>query len=144
MRAATLAKARRDAFGFEPAPLTAARPAPPMPANDDTAACRAFAALANPTRQAILRRLTGGEAPAYLIADHFELGLQSIYKHIRVLRHAKLIVQRFRGREKWYSIDAAELRRARALIATMLDDERSLPIAGPLAPGTNVEPELVR
>lgn len=128
MRAATLAKTRRDAFGLQPAPLTAARPVPPVPANDDTAACRAFAALANPTRQAILRRLTGGEAPAYLIADHFELGLQSIYKHIRVLRRAKLIVQRFRGREKWYSIDAAELRRARAMIAAMLGDDGRLDV----------------
>lgn len=56
-----------------------------------------FAALADPTRRAILTRLTAGEATVLELAAPFELSLPSISKHLKVLERARLIA---RGRER--------------------------------------------
>lgn len=56
----------------------------------------AFAALANPTRRAILARLAGGEATVNELAEPFDMSLPAVSKHIRVLEEAGLIT---RGRE---------------------------------------------
>ncbi|MEX0351577.1 MAG: ArsR/SmtB family transcription factor [Paracoccaceae bacterium] len=50
-----------------------------------------FAALANPTRRAILARLAKGEATVNVLAQPFEMSLPAISKHIRVLENAELI-----------------------------------------------------
>jgi DNA-binding transcriptional ArsR family regulator len=55
-----------------------------------------FAALADPTRRAILRRLTMGEATVTEIAAPFEMTLPAVSKHLKVLERAGLIA---RGRE---------------------------------------------
>ncbi len=55
-----------------------------------------FAALADPTRRAILARLAGGEATVTELAQPFEMTLPAISKHLKVLERAGLIV---RGRE---------------------------------------------
>jgi DNA-binding transcriptional ArsR family regulator len=52
-----------------------------------------FAALADPTRRAILARLAGGEATVGEIAAPFELSLPAISKHLKVLQRANLIEQ---------------------------------------------------
>ena len=51
----------------------------------------AFAALADPTRRAILSRLSSGEATVGQLAAPFALTQQAISKHIKVLEHAGLI-----------------------------------------------------
>lgn len=51
----------------------------------------AFAALAHPTRRAILARLAQGEATVNELAAPFEMSLPAISKHIRVLEGANLI-----------------------------------------------------
>lgn len=51
----------------------------------------AFAALANPTRRAILDRLADGEATVNDLAEPFDMSLPAISKHIRVLENAGLI-----------------------------------------------------
>lgn len=56
----------------------------------------AFAALANPTRRAILAHLAQGEATVNALAEPFEMTLPAISKHIRVLENAGLIT---RGRD---------------------------------------------
>ena len=53
----------------------------------------AFAALANPTRRAILARLAQGEATVNALAEPFEMSLPAISKHIRVLENAGLITR---------------------------------------------------
>ncbi len=53
----------------------------------------AFAALANPTRRAILARLAKGEATVNTLAEPFEMSLPAISKHIRVLENAGLITR---------------------------------------------------
>ncbi|HKQ78771.1 MAG TPA: metalloregulator ArsR/SmtB family transcription factor [Blastocatellia bacterium] len=55
-----------------------------------------FAALADPTRRAILTRLAVGEATVGELAEPFEMSLPAISKHLRVLENAGLIA---RGRE---------------------------------------------
>ncbi len=52
---------------------------------------RTFAALADPTRRAILARLTGGEATVLQLAEPFAMTQQAISKHLKVLEHAGLI-----------------------------------------------------
>jgi DNA-binding transcriptional ArsR family regulator len=52
---------------------------------------RTFAALADPTRRAILGRLTGGEATVNDLTTHFELTQQAISKHVQVLERAGLV-----------------------------------------------------
>jgi DNA-binding transcriptional ArsR family regulator len=58
---------------------------------DDT-----FAALADPTRRAILARLTAGAASVTELAEPFEMSLPAVSKHLKVLERAGLIT---RGRE---------------------------------------------
>src|SRR5882762_4912923 len=55
-----------------------------------------FAALADPTRRAILARLIAGEASVTELAEPFEMSLPAVSKHLKVLERAGLIV---RGRE---------------------------------------------
>lgn len=55
-----------------------------------------FAALADPTRRAILARLADGEATVNELARPFEMSLQAVSKHLKVLERAGLIT---RGRE---------------------------------------------
>ena len=55
-----------------------------------------FAALADPTRRAILARLVRGEASVMELAEPFEMSLPAVSKHLRVLERAGLIT---RGRE---------------------------------------------
>jgi DNA-binding transcriptional ArsR family regulator len=58
-----------------------------------------FAALADPTRRAILARLSEGEATVNEIAEPFPMSLQAISKHLKVLENAGLIT---RGRNAQY------------------------------------------
>jgi DNA-binding transcriptional ArsR family regulator len=55
-----------------------------------------FSALADPTRRAILARLTSGEATVNELAEPFDVTLQAISRHLKVLEHAGLIS---RGRD---------------------------------------------
>jgi DNA-binding transcriptional ArsR family regulator len=55
-----------------------------------------FAALADPTRRAILARLADGEATVNELAKPFDISLQAISKHLKVLERAGLIT---RGRD---------------------------------------------
>jgi len=55
-----------------------------------------FAALADPTRRAILARLADGEATVNELAEPFPISVQAVSKHLKVLERAGLIT---RGRE---------------------------------------------
>jgi DNA-binding transcriptional ArsR family regulator len=55
-----------------------------------------FAALADPTRRAILARLAAGESSVLEIAEPFDMSLPAVSKHLKVLERAGLIE---RGRE---------------------------------------------
>jgi DNA-binding transcriptional ArsR family regulator len=60
---------------------------------------RTFAALADPTRRAILARLSQGEATVGQLAEPFDMSFAAVSKHLRVLENAGLVS---RGREAQY------------------------------------------
>jgi len=71
-----------------------------------------FAALADPTRRAILARLSAGEAAVGELAAPFDMSLPAVTKHLKVLQRAGLISQ---GREaQWRPcrLEAAPMRAA--------------------------------
>lgn len=75
-------------------------------------------ALADPTRRAILARLTRGEARVTELAAPFDISLNSISKHIRMLERAELVVRRRAGREHLLTLNPAPLDAAQAWIET--------------------------
>ena len=70
-----------------------------MPRLDDEALSRTFFALSDPTRRAILRRLTAGEALVTDLSAPFDMSLAAISKHIQVLERAGLVRRTISGRE---------------------------------------------
>jgi DNA-binding transcriptional ArsR family regulator len=79
-----------------------------MPADHLT---ETFAALADPTRRAILARLSAGEASVNELAEPFPISVQAVSKHLKVLERAGLIT---RGR-------SAQLRPSRLHAAPLKD-----------------------
>jgi DNA-binding transcriptional ArsR family regulator len=71
-----------------------------------------FAALADPTRRAILARLTSGEASVMDLAEPFEMSLPAISKHLKVLERAGLIRRGRDAQKRPCRIEAAPLREA--------------------------------
>lgn len=61
------------------------------PAQAEAQVDKAFAALADPTRRAILRQLCSGQASVNTIASRFEISQPAISRHLRVLEEAGLI-----------------------------------------------------
>jgi len=66
-------------------------------------------ALADPTRRAILQRLLSGEARVTELAQPFNISLNSVSKHIRILERGQLLKRRRAGREHILSINPEAL-----------------------------------
>ncbi|TFV81927.1 transcriptional regulator [Microbacterium sp. dk485] len=66
----------------------------------DLALDAAFDALADPTRRAIIRRLTRGEATVGELAEPFDLTPQAVSRHVGILRSRGLIHQRVDGQRR--------------------------------------------
>ena len=73
---------------------------------------RVFHALADPTRRAMLARLSRGEATVTSLAAPFKTSLPAVSKHLRVLEKAGLIRRDIRGREHHCSLEPRPLRTA--------------------------------
>jgi DNA-binding transcriptional ArsR family regulator len=73
-----------------------------------------FAALADPTRRAILARLARGEATVTELAEPFALSLPAISKHLKVLQHAGLVTQGRKAQWRPCRLEAAPLREVAA------------------------------
>lgn len=72
----------------------------------------AFAALADPTRRAILALLLEDDMAVTDVAEPFAMSLAAISKHLAVLAEAGLISQEKRGRVKWCKLEPDGLRAA--------------------------------
>jgi DNA-binding transcriptional ArsR family regulator len=81
-----------------------APPEPPAETLD-----RVFAALADPVRRAILRRLDGEELLVSELAKPFAISLQAVSRHIQVLVKAGLVTQERSGRVSRCRIDAGPI-----------------------------------
>jgi DNA-binding transcriptional ArsR family regulator len=82
---------------------------------------RTLLALADPTRRAILHRLTGGEARVTDLAEPFEMSLNAVSKHIRQLERARLVQRRRVGREHLLSLNPEPLEVAATWMAEQRD-----------------------
>ena len=71
-------------------------------------------ALADETRRDILKRLAAGDARVTEIAAPFDISLNSVSKHIRILERAGLVRRRVSGRDHFLSLDPAPLDAATA------------------------------
>jgi len=69
-----------------------------------------LAAVADPTRRAILDRLTRGQARVTDLAAPFDMSLAAVSKHLRTLERAGLVKRMRRGREHLLALDARPLR----------------------------------
>jgi DNA-binding transcriptional ArsR family regulator len=85
-----------------------------------------FAALADPTRRAILGRLAQGEATVNELAEPFPVTLQAISRHLKVLEQAGLISRGRNGQLRPSRLQGAPLREA----AAWLDGYRGFWAAG--------------
>src|SRR5580692_9197056 len=73
-----------------------------------------FAALADPTRRAILARLAGGEASVNELAEPFDMSQPAISKHLRVLERAGLISRSRDAQRRPCRLEARPLAKAAA------------------------------
>lgn len=69
-----------------------------------------FAALADPTRRAILARLLSGERSVSELAEPFNMSMPAVSKHLRVLERAGLIARRKEAQWRRCRIDARPLK----------------------------------
>jgi DNA-binding transcriptional ArsR family regulator len=69
-----------------------------------------FAALADPTRRAILARLASGEASVTELAEPFPMSMPAISKHLKVLERAGLIAKSREAQWRLCRLEAAPLR----------------------------------
>ena len=81
-----------------------------------------FAALASPTRRAILARLAVGAATVNELADPFEMKLPAISKHLKVLERAGLITRAHRAQYRPCALDPRPL----AEVSTWTERYRSI------------------
>jgi len=77
-----------------------------------------FAALADPTRRAILARLAGGEATVTELAAPFEMSLPAVSKHLKVLERAGLIARGRTAQWRPCRLEPAPLRDANEWLET--------------------------
>lgn len=68
-----------------------------------------FAALADPTRRAIIERLSRSQARVTEVAEPFHMSLNAVSKHIRVLEASGLIERHKRGRDHILSVNTHSL-----------------------------------
>lgn len=71
-----------------------------------------FAALADPTRRAIVARLAEGESCVTELATPFDMSLPAISKHLRILENAGLIARKKRGRVHHFRLVARPMKDA--------------------------------
>jgi DNA-binding transcriptional ArsR family regulator len=68
-----------------------------------------FAALSDPTRRAIIERLSRGEARVTQVAEPFQMSLNAVSKHIRVLEASGVVERHRKGRDHILSINTSSL-----------------------------------
>ena len=73
---------------------------------------RVFQALADPTRRAVIERLTFGPAPVSELARPFKMALPSFVQHLGVLEDCGLVHSKKRGRVRTYALAPAPMKAA--------------------------------
>lgn len=89
-------------------------------ANQQPQLDRAFAALSDPTRRAVVARLCLGEASVSELAEPFRIGLPTFLKHIRVLEEGGFLQTRKAGRVRLCALRPEALRQTDAWLSDHL------------------------
>ena len=71
---------------------------------------KVFSALADPIRRDLVARLADGDATVNELAAPYDVSLQAVSKHLKVLEDAGLVVTRREGRYKFHTVDTTPLR----------------------------------
>lgn len=82
---------------------------------------RVFQALSDPTRRAVIERLSRGPAPTSELARPFDMALPSFLQHLDVLAGSGLVRSRKTGRVRTYELAPDKLRRAEDWMAKQRD-----------------------
>jgi DNA-binding transcriptional ArsR family regulator len=80
-----------------------------------------FAALADPTRRAVLARLRGGPRSVGEIVSAVPVSQSAVSQHLRVLREAGLVTDRREGTRRLYQVDLTGLTALRAYVDEFWD-----------------------
>lgn len=111
--------------------------------DDDAALDRAFMALADPVRRAMVARLSRGDATVNELAEPFPITKQAVSKHIQVLEQAGLVTRSRDAQRRPVHLDAAALERLTAWIDRyrLVAEARFRRLDTLLATLTNAEPQ---
>lgn len=86
----------------------------------DSSLDSAFAALADPTRRAVVARLCDGELSVGTLAEPLDMSLSAVGQHLRILEQSGLIVSEKRGRTRFCRVDHKTL----SAVETWLTERR--------------------
>ena len=89
-----------------------------------------FAAVADPARREVLTALAGGDLSAGEVAALFPVSRPAVSRHLRVLREAGLVRDKYVGRRRLYRLDRDGLAPITAWLTALADEP-----AGPARPG---------
>lgn len=79
-------------------------------------------ALGDPTRRTVFKRLRGGAHSVGEIADGMDVSRPAVSQHLRVLKAARLVVDRADGTRRLYAVDARGLEALRSWLDGFWDD----------------------
>jgi DNA-binding transcriptional ArsR family regulator len=83
---------------------------------------RAFDALGDPTRRAVLRRLRGGARSVGEIAEGMEVSRPAVSQHLKILRTARLVTVRAEGTRRVYAVDTRGIESLRKWLEGFWDE----------------------
>ena len=84
-----------------------------------TYGANSLAALADPTRQAIVRRLAAGPQPVGALAEHLPVGRPAVSQHLKVLKEAGIVHDERDGTRRLYQLDPTGLEAVRDTIDSL-------------------------
>jgi DNA-binding transcriptional ArsR family regulator len=86
---------------------------------------RALDALGHPTRRLIFKRLRGGARSVQEIAEGMHVSRPAVSQHLKVLKAARLVVDRPEGTRRLYAVDARGLEALRSWLERFWDEALS-------------------
>jgi len=87
-----------------------------------TYAERVLEALGDPTRRSVFQRLRGGALSVGEIADGMDVSRPAVSQHLKVLKEARLVVDRAEGTRRLYAVDTRGLEALRGWLDGFWDD----------------------
>jgi DNA-binding transcriptional ArsR family regulator len=90
-----------------------------------TYALRALDALGDPTRRRVLERLRGGPCSVQEIAERMDVSRPAVSQHLKVLKEARLVVDRPEGARRLYSVDPRGIEAVRDWLEEFWDEALS-------------------